>query len=202
MVKAYMTSYKLPCIITRGNNVYGPHQFPEKLVPKFTLLAKRGEQLPVHGGGQVWLLLPRHLPPCPPHKHPIACAASGCPCTAAARCRPLLCSANPLALCMNIQPMGASTGGWCWGPAALQLPVALNMKRLVQWCDPRRAAAHADILLPACTCSRCMQATAVACLPDPVLWLEPLLIEHGALQELFRAQHNNICVQGGMEGGD
>ena len=53
MVKAYMTSYKLPCIITRGNNVYGPHQFPEKLVPKFTLLAKRGEELPVHGGGQV-----------------------------------------------------------------------------------------------------------------------------------------------------
>ncbi len=53
MVKAYMTSYKLPCIITRGNNVYGPHQFPEKLVPKFTLLAKRGEALPIHGGGTV-----------------------------------------------------------------------------------------------------------------------------------------------------
>ena len=53
MVKAYMTSYKLPCIITRGNNVYGPHQFPEKLVPKFTLLARRGEALPVHGAGQV-----------------------------------------------------------------------------------------------------------------------------------------------------
>ncbi|KAK9821597.1 hypothetical protein WJX81_003774 [Elliptochloris bilobata] len=51
MVKAYMTSYKLPCIITRGNNVYGPHQFPEKLVPKFTLLAKRGKALPIHGGG-------------------------------------------------------------------------------------------------------------------------------------------------------
>jgi hypothetical protein len=26
MCKAYMTSYKLPIIITRGNNVYGPHQ--------------------------------------------------------------------------------------------------------------------------------------------------------------------------------
>lgn len=26
MAKAYMTSYKLPIIITRGNNVYGPHQ--------------------------------------------------------------------------------------------------------------------------------------------------------------------------------
>lgn len=26
MCKAYMTSYRLPIIITRGNNVYGPHQ--------------------------------------------------------------------------------------------------------------------------------------------------------------------------------
>ena len=58
MVKAYMTSYKLPCIITRGNNVYGPHQFPEKLVPKFTLLARRGEALPVHGAGQVSMPVP------------------------------------------------------------------------------------------------------------------------------------------------
>ena len=61
MVKAYMTSYKLPCIITRGNNVYGPHQFPEKLVPKFTLLARRGEPLPVHGAGQVSLPTPPHI---------------------------------------------------------------------------------------------------------------------------------------------
>ena len=28
--KAYMRSYNLPVIITRGNNVYGPNQFPEK----------------------------------------------------------------------------------------------------------------------------------------------------------------------------
>ena len=41
----------MPCIITRGNNVYGPHQFPEKLIPKFTLLASRGAPLPVHGDG-------------------------------------------------------------------------------------------------------------------------------------------------------
>lgn len=52
LVKSYMTSYKLPCIITRGNNVYGPHQFPEKLIPKMTLLAQRGGSLPVHGDGQ------------------------------------------------------------------------------------------------------------------------------------------------------
>ena len=47
-----MTSYKLPCIITRGNNVYGPHQFPEKLIPKMTLLASRGKEMPVHGDGK------------------------------------------------------------------------------------------------------------------------------------------------------
>jgi dTDP-glucose 4,6-dehydratase len=51
MVKSYMTSYKLPCITTRGNNVYGPQQFPEKLIPKMTLLASRGSMLPVHGDG-------------------------------------------------------------------------------------------------------------------------------------------------------
>ncbi len=34
MAAAYFTSYKLPVLTTRGNNVYGPGQFPEKLVPK------------------------------------------------------------------------------------------------------------------------------------------------------------------------
>ncbi len=46
-----MTSYNMPIIITRGNNVYGPHQFPEKLIPKFTLLAMRGAlrgSVPMH----------------------------------------------------------------------------------------------------------------------------------------------------------
>ena len=35
LVKSYHRSFDLPVIITRGNNVYGPHQFPEKLIPKF-----------------------------------------------------------------------------------------------------------------------------------------------------------------------
>lgn len=43
MCKAYQTSYRMPIIVTRGNNVYGPHQFPEKAIPKFTLLASRGK---------------------------------------------------------------------------------------------------------------------------------------------------------------
>ena len=51
IAKAYLTSYRLPVITTRGNNVYGPQQFPEKSVPKFILLALRGERLPIHGDG-------------------------------------------------------------------------------------------------------------------------------------------------------
>jgi UDP-glucose 4,6-dehydratase len=31
MAQAYLTSYRMPIITTRGNNVYGPHQFPEKV---------------------------------------------------------------------------------------------------------------------------------------------------------------------------
>jgi dTDP-glucose 4,6-dehydratase len=51
IARAYHTSYGLPVIVTRGNNVYGPHQFPEKMIPKFTLRAMRGEDLPIHGDG-------------------------------------------------------------------------------------------------------------------------------------------------------
>ena len=32
LVKSYYTSFKLPIIITRGNNVFGPKQYPEKII--------------------------------------------------------------------------------------------------------------------------------------------------------------------------
>ncbi|CAD6203120.1 unnamed protein product [Miscanthus lutarioriparius] len=51
LVMAYGRSYGLPVITTRGNNVYGPNQFPEKLIPKFILLAMRGLPFPIHGDG-------------------------------------------------------------------------------------------------------------------------------------------------------
>jgi len=51
LVKSYFRSFKLPCIITRGNNVYGPHQFPEKLIPKFTNQLLRGMPVTLHGDG-------------------------------------------------------------------------------------------------------------------------------------------------------
>jgi UDP-glucose 4,6-dehydratase len=51
LVKSYFRSFKVPCLITRGNNVYGPHQFPEKLIPKFTNQLMKGMKLTLHGDG-------------------------------------------------------------------------------------------------------------------------------------------------------
>lgn len=51
LVKAYQRSFKLPTIITRSNNVYGPHQYPEKLIPKFVNQIARGRSVTIHGDG-------------------------------------------------------------------------------------------------------------------------------------------------------
>jgi UDP-glucose 4,6-dehydratase len=51
IVLSYLKSYKLPVVITRSNNVYGPHQFPEKVIPKWICLLQKGRKLPVHGNG-------------------------------------------------------------------------------------------------------------------------------------------------------
>ncbi|KAF9185241.1 hypothetical protein BGZ51_002765 [Haplosporangium sp. Z 767] len=37
MAQAYYKSFRLPIIITRCNNVYGPFQYPEKIYPKFIM---------------------------------------------------------------------------------------------------------------------------------------------------------------------
>ena len=41
----------MPIIITRGNNVYGPNQYPEKLIPKFIQLLKEGKKVTIQGNG-------------------------------------------------------------------------------------------------------------------------------------------------------
>jgi UDP-glucose 4,6-dehydratase len=48
---SYIKSYNLPIIITRGNNVYGPNQYPEKLIPRFIQQLQNNEQLTVQGNG-------------------------------------------------------------------------------------------------------------------------------------------------------
>jgi len=51
LVKAYHKSFNLPTIITRGNNVYGPFQYPEKLIPKFVCLLLSNRPCCIHGEG-------------------------------------------------------------------------------------------------------------------------------------------------------
>jgi len=52
LVQAYQNSFRLPTIITRGNNVYGPHQYPEKLIPKCICLLARKRPTFIHGNGK------------------------------------------------------------------------------------------------------------------------------------------------------
>ena len=52
IVQSYSHSYNLPIIITRGNNVYGPNQYPEKLIPKFIKLLKENKKVTIHGNGE------------------------------------------------------------------------------------------------------------------------------------------------------
>lgn len=51
IAQSYYHSFKLPLIITRGNNVFGPNQYPEKLIPKFIQCLREGRKLPVQGDG-------------------------------------------------------------------------------------------------------------------------------------------------------
>lgn len=51
MVKSYYYSYKLPIIITRSNNVYGPNQYPEKIVPRFICQLLNNEKITIEGNG-------------------------------------------------------------------------------------------------------------------------------------------------------
>uniref|UniRef100_A0A915EPC7 dTDP-D-glucose 4,6-dehydratase n=1 Tax=Ditylenchus dipsaci TaxID=166011 RepID=A0A915EPC7_9BILA len=49
IVRSYHHSYKLPYVMVRMNNVYGPRQAYSKLIPKFTKLALEGKPYPLMG---------------------------------------------------------------------------------------------------------------------------------------------------------
>jgi dTDP-glucose 4,6-dehydratase len=60
---SYVRTFKLPVLITRASNNYGPYQFPEKLIPLMISNAIEGLPLPVYGDGmQVrdWLYVDDH----------------------------------------------------------------------------------------------------------------------------------------------
>jgi len=49
---AYHRTYGLDIIVTRCTNNFGPHQFPEKLIPKTIIRAQKNLQIPVYGTGE------------------------------------------------------------------------------------------------------------------------------------------------------
>ncbi|MGA3235155.1 MAG: dTDP-glucose 4,6-dehydratase [Bryobacteraceae bacterium] len=63
LARSYFVTYKLPVLITRASNNYGPYQFPEKLIPLMITNAFEDHRLPVYGDGQQvrdWLYVDDH----------------------------------------------------------------------------------------------------------------------------------------------
>jgi len=63
LVRSYFKTFGFPAITTNCSNNYGPHQFPEKLIPLMIQKARTGEPLPVYGDGlhiRDWLYVDDH----------------------------------------------------------------------------------------------------------------------------------------------
>lgn len=63
IVKSYNDTYKLPINITRCSNNYGPHQFPEKLIPLLISNCMNRHVLPIYGDGlniRDWIYVEDH----------------------------------------------------------------------------------------------------------------------------------------------
>ncbi len=63
LVRAWGHTYGLPVLVTNCSNNYGPHHFPEKLIPLTIIRALAGEELPVYGDGsniRDWLYVEDH----------------------------------------------------------------------------------------------------------------------------------------------
>jgi len=77
LVRAYHHTYGLPTLTTNCSNNYGPHHFPEKLIPLVILNALDEKQLPIYGDGQQirdWLFVSDH---CAAIRKVLACGAIG-----------------------------------------------------------------------------------------------------------------------------
>jgi dTDP-glucose 4,6-dehydratase len=63
LARSYFVTYRLPVVVTRASNNYGPYQFPEKLIPLMISNALESRPLPIYGDGmQVrdWLYVDDH----------------------------------------------------------------------------------------------------------------------------------------------
>ncbi|MBU0635113.1 MAG: dTDP-glucose 4,6-dehydratase [Candidatus Omnitrophica bacterium] len=52
IVRSYSKTHKLPVIITRSSNNFGPWQFPEKVIPVFVTNILEGKPVPLYGDGK------------------------------------------------------------------------------------------------------------------------------------------------------
>ncbi|MBI3694247.1 MAG: dTDP-glucose 4,6-dehydratase [Acidobacteria bacterium] len=60
---SFHTTYKVPVMVTRASNNYGPFQFPEKLIPLLVTNAFEDQPLPIYGDGRQvrdWLFVEDH----------------------------------------------------------------------------------------------------------------------------------------------
>jgi dTDP-glucose 4,6-dehydratase len=63
LVRAWFHTYQFPVVTTNCSNNYGPHHFPEKLIPLVILNALKNKPLPIYGDGQQirdWLYVGDH----------------------------------------------------------------------------------------------------------------------------------------------
>jgi dTDP-glucose 4,6-dehydratase len=51
IIQSYWRSFGTNAIIVRANNIFGPRQFPEKIIPRFIVHAIDGRKMPLHGNG-------------------------------------------------------------------------------------------------------------------------------------------------------
>lgn len=51
LAMAYFTTFKVPVIITRSSNNFGPYQFPEKVIPLFITNLLGDKKVPLYGDG-------------------------------------------------------------------------------------------------------------------------------------------------------
>lgn len=49
LVRSYWDKYKFPIIITRSNNIYGPRQYTEKVIPRFLSLLQMNKKCTIQG---------------------------------------------------------------------------------------------------------------------------------------------------------
>ncbi|NLF83308.1 MAG: dTDP-glucose 4,6-dehydratase [Candidatus Gastranaerophilales bacterium] len=63
LVRSYFETFKMPVVITRCSNNYGPYQYPEKLIPLFISNILQDKKVPVYGDGmnvRDWLYVYDH----------------------------------------------------------------------------------------------------------------------------------------------